>query len=207
MIDVNFITPEYKLKLFIYRMLQFTVLVMGLIIILEISGYLVVDKMAKAKIGQIAVTTSSIQKTRVNKAKLEKEKQEIPDLSNKIQILEDLFLQENMRFSEILYSLKESTPSKIWYTDMRLQEGRILVKGYASDRWIKIDNGRDKEPTLKIDIPAEIAILNLGRNLKDSKKFESVETGYIINQVVLGNNVKGFQMSMEVSPDSGGDSE
>lgn len=185
MINVNFLTPEYKLKLLlkqIFRMGSFFVLVI-LLFEIGISQYLQgkIDK----KEAKIKDYKTQIAKYNTDRIDLENKRKQIPDLTDKIQILEEMFSKKNLRFSEVIYNLKENTPKKVWYTDLNYKNSTLAIKGYASD---------DKST----DTNSELNVYKLERNLKESGKYGSVKGEYLKQIDLKGNAVNVFQYELNV---------
>lgn len=185
MINVNFLTPEYKLKLLlkqILRMGSFFVLVI-LLFEIGVSQYLQkkIDNKEK-NIRDYKAKTLSNNTERIN---IEKKRKEIPDLTDKIQILEEMFSKKNLRFSEVIYNLKENTPKKVWYTDLNYKNSNLVIKGYASD---------DKST----DTNSELNVYKLERNLKESGKYSGVKGEYLKQIDLKGNTVNIFQYELNV---------
>ena len=178
-INVNFVSKEYTLKLMTAQLAQVAIGVAILFVILEFGGVYYFDKLIGDKQTLVTDMKAKIVKVKAEKAKLIDESRNIPDLSSKISILNDLFSQANLRFSEILYTLSKVTPSKIWFTSFNYIDNRVLLKGIAYD---------------------ELAIYSLEKNLKDTGMYLEVKNDYIRDTEMVKQTVKDFQYQLIINP-------
>lgn len=181
MLDLNFITPEYRLKLLMKKLLQLSILIVFLIIGLEIG----ISQFLKARVSKIKMEVKDVDNKiskiiKVNK-ELEEKTKLIPDLTSKIQGFGDLLQERGASFSEVLSILSQYTPKKVWYKKLEYKDNQIILNGIAA----KSSN-----------TSAELNVFSLERNLKDSGKFAKVQADYITSSMEKENEVKTFQYSL-----------
>lgn len=183
MLDVNFLTPEYKMKLKLEKLTKSIMTLFLVIFLLEFSGFMVFNviiKNVENKIAAEKVQTGEFDKSR--KEYIAKS-QALPDLTSKIQIIEDIFAQQNLRFSEILYSINERTPHNIWFTGLRYDNTNLNLKGVSY-----------YNPLLNLS--SEKNIYFLESNLNDSGKYDNIKVDFIKLEQDDGNKIDVFEMNL-----------
>ncbi len=183
MLDVNFLTPEYKRKLKLEKLTKNVLAVFLVIFLLEFSGFLVFKSVIKNVENSIAAEKMQIEDFNGEKDEYIAKSKALPDLTNKIQIIEDIFAQQNLRFSEILYGINERTPHNIWYTNLRYDNNGVNLKGVSY-----------KNPLLNLS--SEKNIYFLESNLNESGKYNDIKVDFIKLQQANGNKVDMFEMNL-----------
>lgn len=184
-LKLNFLSKEYRSKQETEKMIKIALIAAMVVGIGEVG----ITQLIKGETEKKVVSIQEYQKKEkdavAEKQKLEEQRKGIPDLSKKIQIVEDIFSQQNTRFSEILYQIKKSTPGRVWFTGVDYKEGKIMVNGTAAD------NNRD-------GMTSEISVFTLEKNLKNSGLFSDVKAEYVKSSDELGNSVNTFQYELTV---------
>lgn len=187
--DINFLTPEYQRKLSMQNILKIcAIIVISFLIIEAITSTVLQGKINKKNI-EIATLKTQILNTKQAKKNIVEKSKLIPDLTGKIKIIADMFSQQSLRFSEVLYNIKENTPPKLWYTDFSYSKNKILLSGIAA-------NNRS--------IKSDINVLNLERNLNSSGRFINVKQEYIKTANLFGNRVSEFRFELILKQESQG---
>ena len=184
-LKLNFLSKEYRSKQETENMIKIALIAAMVVGIGEVG----ITQLIKGETEKKVVSIQEYQKKEkdavAEKQKLEEQRKGIPDLSKKIQIVEDIFSQQNTRFSEILYQIKKSTPGRVWFTGVDYKEEKIMVNGTAAD------NNRD-------GMTSEISVFTLEKNLKNSGLFSDVKAEYVKSSDELGNSVNTFQYELTV---------
>lgn len=183
MLDVNFLTPEYKLKLKLEKLTKSILALFLVIFLLEFSGFMVFNgfiKNVEKKIAAEKVETGEFDKARDDYIA---KSQSLPDLTNKIQIIEDIFAQQNLRFSEILYSINKRTPHNIWYTDMRYDKNIVNLKGVSYHNPL-------------LNLSSEKNVYFLESSLNESGKYNDIKVDFIKLEQADGNKIDMFEMNL-----------
>lgn len=184
-LKLNFLSKEYRSKQETEKMIKIALIAAMVVGIGEVG----ITQLIKGETEKKVVSIQEYQKKEkdavAEKQKLEEQRKGIPDLSKKIQIVEDIFSQQNTRFSEILYQIKKSTPGRVWFTGVDYKEEKIMVNGTAAD------NNRD-------GMTSEISVFTLEKNLKNSGLFSDVKAEYVKSSDELGNSVNTFQYELTV---------
>ncbi len=182
MIRVNFVTKEYRAKLATQKYVSIAILILIVVAGVEYAGFMFFNQIIKnvQKQKEEKITQTNEVQNAIN-ILLEEEKG-IKDLSGEIKIIEDLFKQKNLRFSEILSAIKDSSQDKMWFTDFEYKDGKVKITGVAYD--------------INQTTTAEINVFNFERSLKDSKKFADVKAMYMKDGEELGNRIKTFQYEL-----------
>lgn len=171
-ITVNFISKEYKNKIMNEKFAQIGIAAAIVIFAAIIGGTIYMDMMIKKAKAEIVQKEEEIRGMDTEIQKVKKEISAIPDLSDKLNMLNDLFAQSNLRFSEILLNLMKNTPSTVWFNDFTYKEDKISMRGISM---------------------SEIAAFEMERNLKDTGFFTTVMQDYIRDIEINKNPVKEFQ--------------
>lgn len=184
-LKLNFLSKEYRSKQETENMIKIALIAAMVVGIGEVG----ITQLIKGETEKKVVSIQEYQKKEkdavAEKQKLEEQRKGVPDLSKKIQIVEDIFSQQNTRFSEILYQIKKSTPGRVWFTGVDYKEEKIMVNGTAAD------NNRD-------GMTSEISVFTLEKNLKNSGLFSDVKAEYVKSSDELGNSVNTFQYELTV---------
>lgn len=184
-VELNFLTKDYKSKLEMEKMFKIAAAAVIVVVAAEFGALQYIKAETEKKVASIVEKNKQKEEAIAAKAVEESKRKGIPDLSDKIGIVEDIFAQQNTRFSEVLYQIKKSTPGKVWFTGIDYKEGKIIVNGTAAD------NNRD-------GMSSEISVFTLEKNLKNSDLFSDVKAEYVKSSDELGNPVNTFQYELTV---------
>lgn len=184
-VELNFLTKDYKSKLEMEKMFKIAAIAVIVVVAAEFGALQYIKTETEKKVASIVEKNKQKEEAVAAKAVEESKRKGIPDLSDKIGIVEDIFAQQNTRFSEVLYQIKKSTPGKVWFTGVDYKEGKIMVNGTAAD------NNRD-------GMSSEISVFTLEKNLKNSDLFSDVKAEYVKSSDELGNPVNTFQYELTV---------
>lgn len=184
-VELNFLTKDYKSKLEMEKMFKIAAAAVIVVVAAEFGALQYIKVETEKKVASIVEKNKQKEEAIAAKAVEESKRKGIPDLSDKIGIVEDIFAQQNTRFSEVLYQIKKSTPGKVWFTGIDYKEGKIMVNGTAAD------NNRD-------GMSSEISVFTLEKNLKNSDLFSDVKAEYVKSSDELGNPVNTFQYELTV---------
>lgn len=183
MIRVNFLSPEYRQKIFLRKFATFAAFVVtGLVALILIGGVFL-----KAEISSKISERDRIQGDIVTiKSKTEEIKNattSIEDLSSKIQILDDILNQKKYGFSEVLYRLQENVPDKVWLRSLTYDGKTLVVNGLANENPAK-------------GLSAERNYLSFERNLRESPSYESIVPEYSKAVEMNGVELKEFKLTI-----------
>lgn len=185
MIDINFLTPEYKFKLMFKNMGKFMILFLLIILGVLLSANIYLKEMLREKNIEITGINAKIKKINEQTKSVKAKMKEIPDLTNSIQIVEDIFSQENLRISEILFTMQEEIPSKVYLYSLTYDGENIRFNGKAEI------NSKEKRNSYE-------NVFQFERNLKDSGKFVNIEADYIRMTGSGKNETSEFAYDMQL---------
>lgn len=166
MIDINFLTPEYKFKLMFKNIAKIIVVATLVLASILISVNIYLNNIIKEKKSEIARLEKNIKTVNESTNGVRTKMKEIPDLTNSIQIVEDIFSKENLRISEILFTLQEKIPLGVYLSSLTYDGENITFNGKA-------------EVNKKNKLNSYENVFQLERNLKNSGKFKNIEADYI----------------------------
>ena len=185
MYKMNFLTPEYKEKLRRNNLIRKCGFVLGVILIVELvlfSGLSLWNNSIKNNIAderqEIALKEKEI-------AQIEKQMGEIPDLTDKIAVIEDLFKNENFRISEVIRSLEESVPRNLWFNKMNYNEGSINLSGVSYQNW-------------ELGLTSEENLYQFEKTLIESELYKNVHHEFTRSSEQNTNKVNNFQFRLEM---------
>ncbi|TDT69788.1 type IV pilus assembly protein PilN [Hypnocyclicus thermotrophus] len=183
MIDINFLTQEYKLKLMLKSISRMILLVILLIFTILFSINLYLNSIIENKQSIINNKNAEIKKITKNIKEVKQKMKEIPDLTSNIQIIEEVFNQKNLRVSEILYTLQENIPSGMWLDSIMYDNNNLFLSGKTI-----------KNKQLKLN-PAK-NIFKFERNLKSTNRFSTIKADFIKYSNIKNNEVNEFQYQL-----------
>jgi|GEM_PF-4609621 len=180
MIKVNFLTQEYKSKIFLKKFATVSILLILLYVVSIMAIYTVIngriDSLNSKRNGLVA----DIKKVKDNIVAKKNETNSIEDLTNKTKILEDILNQREYGFSDVLFQLRETIPSNVWLTNFSYSKDTITIKGFAeANPKEKISSGKN--------------LLKFERNLKENTRYSSIISEYIKANNISGSTLQEFQ--------------
>jgi len=131
MYDINFLTEEYKEKLNLENFGKNCLVgfMAGAMLLYGISHF--IKKNHKRVRNNITRVNQEIANAEKKTKETEIKIKEVPDFTNKISIIEDVFENKDLRFSEVFYSLKKNTPKNVWLSSLSYEDGKINIRGVA----------------------------------------------------------------------------
>ncbi len=180
MIRVNFLTQEYKSKLFFSKFSKLSLSLILIFVAINLGANLSLDYVINRKNDKISSIRTEISQVEKDTKAKKAETNNIEDLTNKIQILEDIRNQKKYGFSEVLFQLQETIPDKVWLTSLSYSGDKLIIKGKSGE------NRRKK-------LSAEKNLLLFERNLKTAQGYAIVVPEYSRAQEIKGSKVQEFQ--------------
>jgi Tfp pilus assembly protein PilN len=186
MIRVNFLTHEYKSKLFFKKFARLSILLILFYIVVIFSINTGINGMIDTKRENIAQANNVINKTKEEIKATKEEMNNIVDLSNKITILEDIMNQKEYGFSESLFQLQEKVPDKVWLTSLVYNGEELIVKGIAGS------NRKEK-------LTSEKNLLLFEKRLKEAERYSNIVPEYARASEIRGSRVQEFQYTITIN--------
>lgn len=186
MIIVNFLSPEYRQKIFLRKFATFAMLVLTIIVVVVLAGGLVLKGQVNDKISQRDLIVKDITDVKIKTEEIKKATASIADLSNKIQILDDILNQKKYGFSEVLYRLQQNVPEGVWLKNLKY-DGKVLVLNGLS-------NSNDAK-----GLSAERNLLTFERNLRETPSYLEIVPEYSKLTEVNGNELKEFKITITLA--------
>jgi len=183
MIRVNFLSPEYRQKIFIRKFATFAAFVVTLIIAAVLLGGVFLNAQIVEKTSQRDATQNDIVEIKKKTEEIKSATASIEDLSNKIQILDDILNQKKYGFSEVLYRLQENVPDRVWLKSLTYDGKIIVINGLANSNPAK-------------GLSAERNYLAFERNLRESPSYESIVPEYLKTTESNGDELKEFKVTV-----------
>jgi len=183
MIRVNFLSPEYRQKIFLRKFATFAALVVTIIVACMLITGLFLQAKITEKVAQREAIQNDIVAIKTKAEEIKNATASIADLSNKIQILDDILNQKRYGFSEVLYRLQENVPEKIWLKSLTYDGKVLIVNGIANSNPAK-------------DLTAERNLLVFERNLRESPSYENIVPEYSKTIDMNGEELKEFRISI-----------
>ena len=185
MYDINFLTPEYKEKLKRSNLIRRCVVILGGIALVELivfTGLFIWN-------GSIENDLERERQEILNKqnkiSQLKKDMSEIPDLTDKIVVIEDLFKNENFRISEVIQSLDEDTPKNLWFNTMNYDNGKIKLTGKSYQNW-------------ELGLTSEENLYQFEKNLIESNLYKKVLHEMTRSEEQNKNKLNSFKFELEM---------
>ncbi len=185
MYDINFLTPEYREKLKRNNLIRRCSVILGVVFIAQLivfSGLFIWNRSIEDDIQrekqEIALKEGKI-------AQIQKEMSEIPDLTDKITLIEDLFKNENFRISEVIQSLEDSVPTNLWFNKMNYESGRIRISGVSYQNW-------------ELGLTSEENLYQFEKNLIESDLYKKIHHDFTKAGEQNTHKVNNFQFELEL---------
>lgn len=186
MIRVNFLTAEYKTKIFFKKFAAFSVL----LILIYVLVIMTVNTVLNSSINKINKERNNlnkeIQTIQESIVAKKKETNSIEDLTNKTKILEDILNQRKHGFSDVLFQIQENIPDNVWLTALSYSDQTLIIRGVA---------GEDRKNKLS----SEKNLLQFERNMKNSLKYNVVTPNYYRAKLDKGSVFQEFQYTINVN--------
>lgn len=185
MYDINFLTPEYRERLKRNNLIRRCSLILGVIFTVQLlifSGLFLwnrgIENDIQREKQEIVLKEGKI-------TQLEKEMSEIPDLTDKIAVIEDLFKNENFRISEVIQSLEDSVPTNLWFNKMNYDGGKIRISGVSYQNW-------------ELGLTSEENLYQFEKNLIESDLYKKIYHDFTIAGQQNTHKVNNFQFELEL---------
>lgn len=183
MIRVNFLSPEYRQKIFLRKFATFGAFVVTLIMAILIVGGIFLKMQITEKTAQLGMIENDVVSIKKKTEEIKSATASIEDLSNKIQILDDILNQKKYGFSEVLYRLQENVPDRVWLKSLTYDGKTIVVNGLANANPAK-------------NLSSERNYLAFERNLRESPSYDTVVPEYLKTTVINGEELKEFKLTI-----------
>lgn len=186
MIRVNFLTQEYKSKIFLKKFATISILLILLYIVSIMSINTIINSRINSLKSNRNLIISQINELEKNIIDKINETNSIEDLTNKTQILEDILNQREYGFSDLIFQLRETMPSNVWLTNFSYSKDIITIRGFAEA------NPRSRISSLK-------NLLQFERNLKENERYSEIISDYIKASELSGSTLQEFQYRIFLS--------
>ncbi|MCS5420340.1 MULTISPECIES: PilN domain-containing protein [Psychrilyobacter] len=177
--QMNFLTKEYKDKLEIEEHIRecFGVFVMVFLVLYAVSfGIERIENSVQKKIS-IEMTEIAENNNRIKQLTLESKKE--TNLGAKIEIIEDIFSQKNLRVSEILRSLEGNIPKNVWIQNLVYEGKEVRIKGFS----FKDDGSKSSEENAYY----------FEERMLDSEVYGTVTLNYLRKSSKYGEKINEFE--------------
>lgn len=177
--QMNFLTKEYRNKLEREEQIRkcFGVFIMVFLVLYTVSfGIGRVENSIQKKINLENIEVAKNNK-KIKELTLESKKE--TNLGVKIEIIEDIFSQKNLRVSEILWSLEENTPNNIWIQSLVYEGKEVRIKGFS----FKDNKSKSSEENAYY----------FEERMLDSKLYRSVTLNYLKKSTKYGEKINEFE--------------
>ena len=181
MILVNFLSPEYRQKIFIKKLSQTTMVVILIFSMVLLGINFVLKNIVSTKEAQKTQIMNDIEAINVEIKRLEDENAKIPNLANKIKVLDDILNQKKYGFSEVLFRLVQNVPSGIWLDSLNYDGKTMVLKGFANK---------------SRGLSAERNMLSFEQNLRETASYIDVAPEYAKVVEKDGNEIKEFKITI-----------
>lgn len=186
MIIVNFLSPEYRQKIFLRKFATFAMLVVTFIVVVVLAGGLVIRQKLENKVAERDGIVKSIEKVKSDTEKIKDSTASIQDLSNEIQILDDILNQKKYGFSEVLYRLQQNVPDGVWLKSLKYDGKTLVLNGLSNKNNIT-------------GLSAERNLLAFEKNLRDTPSYIEILPEYSKLTEVNGNELKEFKITITLA--------
>lgn len=182
MIRVNFLSVEYRQKIFLRKFATFAGLVLTLIVVSIMAVGLVLDDKITKKIADRDALLNDIMAIKAKTVDIKKSTESILDLSNKIQIIDDILNQKKYGFSEVIYRLQQNVPEGVSLKSLTYDGTNLVINGVATENSSK-------------GLSAERNLLSFERNLRDTPSYYNIIPEYS-KAVNNGEDMREFKMTI-----------
>jgi Tfp pilus assembly protein PilN len=161
-------------------------LVLTIIVVVVLAGGLVLKGQVNDKISQRDLIVKDITDVKIKTEEIKKATASIADLSNKIQILDDILNQKKYGFSEVLYRLQQNVPEGVWLKNLKYDGKTLVLNG--------LSNSNDAK-----GLSAERNLLTFERNLRETPSYLEIVPEYSKLTEVNGNELKEFKITITLA--------
>ncbi len=182
--DINFLTPEYREKLGISQNLRKAMLIAGVFFLIQGLVFIGVTLKQNSLEKKIQETKREIAFNEEEIKKIEMEIGKIPDLTDKIEIIEEIFSEKKTRISEVIYTVEKLAPENVWVDSLYHEGGNVRIKGITY---------------LNSEMTAEQNLYDFENRLIESGEFSQVKHDYLRVEDRDGNKVMAFEFSLVIS--------
>lgn len=186
MIIVNFLSPEYRQKIFLRKFASFAMLVVTFIVVIVLAGGLAIKQKLENKVTERDTIVKSIEEVKLKMTDVKKATASIEDLTNKIQILDDILNQKKYGFSEVLYRLQQNVPDGVWLKSLRYDGKKLILNGLSNKN-------------NSLGLSAERNLLFFEKNLRDTPSYIEILPEYSKLTEVNGNELKEFKITITLA--------
>lgn len=183
MIRVNFLSPEYRQKIFLRKFATFAAFVVTALVALILVGGAVLNSQINTKTAERDRIQNDIVAIKAKAEEIKNATASIEDLSSKIQIIDDILNQKKYGFSEVLYRLKETVPARVWLNTLTYDGQTIVLKGFA--------NSNERK-----GLTAGQNYLSFERNLRESPSYDSIDSEYARTVEQNGEELREFKLTI-----------
>ncbi|OQY42080.1 MAG: hypothetical protein B6227_03270 [Fusobacteriia bacterium 4572_74] len=182
--QMNFLTKEYKNRLEIeeyFRKCLGGFIMVFLILYVTFFGIKMVESSVQKKINIERIEIAEKNK-RIKQLTLESKKE--TNLGAKIEIIEDIFSQKNLRVSEIFRSLDGNVPKNVWIQSLVYEGTEVRIKGFSF---------KDQETK-----SSEENAYYFEERMLDSEVYKNVTLNYLKKSIKYGEKVDEFEYVLEL---------
>lgn len=177
--QMNFLTKEYKNKLGREEQIRKC---FGIFIIVFLILYIVsfgIGRIENSIQQKINIENIEIAKNKKRIKELTLESQKTTNLGVKIEIIEDIFSQKNLRVSEIFHSLEGNIPKNVWIQSLVYEGKEVRIKGFS------FKNNEFKS--------SEENAYYFEERMLDSELYRSVTLNYLKKSSKYGEKINEFE--------------
>jgi len=177
--QINFLTKEYEEKLEKEEQIRkcFGVFIMVFLVLYTVSfGIGRIENSIQKKINLENIEVAENNK-KIRQLTLESKKE--TNLGVKIEIIEDIFSQKNLRVSEIFYSLERNIPNNVWIQNLVYEGKEVRIKGFS----FKDNESKSSEDNAYY----------FEERMLDSKLYRSVTLNYLKKSSKNGEKINEFE--------------
>ena len=161
-------------------------LVLTIIVVVVLAGGLVLKGQVNDKISQRDLIVKDITDVKIKTEEIKKATASIADLSNKIQILDDILNQKKYGFSEVLYRLQQNVPEGVWLKNLKYDGKTLVLNGLSNSNVAK-------------GLSADRNLLTFERNLRETPSYLEIVPEYSKLTEVNGNELKEFKITITLA--------
>ncbi|UUV19139.1 PilN domain-containing protein [Fusobacteria bacterium ZRK30] len=177
--QMNFLTKEYKNRLEIEEHFRKCLGVfIGVFLLLYIASF-GIGKIENSVQKKINIENAEIaeKNKRIKQLTLDFKKE--TNVGAKIEIIEDIFSQKNLRVSEIFRSLEGNVPKNVWIQSLVYEGKEVRIKGFS----FKDNRSKSSEDNAYF----------FEERMLDSKVYRSVTLNYLKKSSKYGEKINEFE--------------